>query len=186
MTAKRPAPAAVATLHLMVGVPGTGKTTLARRLEAEGALRLTKDEWVKALYGAANPEQASDVIEGRLLEIGLRAVELGVDVVVDFGLWSREERAALRQAAADRGARAVVHHLAVDPAEQRRRLDRRLEEAPGTTWAMSEAELTAWAAAFESPTPGETSGEEPVGPPPEGFADWDAWRRHRWPARVGG
>ena len=60
------------TLFLTVGLPGTGKTTEARRLEVEEqALRLTKDEWVKALYGLANPPSASDVIEGRLIEIGL-------------------------------------------------------------------------------------------------------------------
>ncbi|UIJ34054.1 AAA family ATPase [Allobranchiibius sp. GilTou73] len=36
------------TLFLTVGLPGTGKTTAARRIEVErGALRLTKDEWVK-------------------------------------------------------------------------------------------------------------------------------------------
>ena len=40
------------TLFLMVGLPATGKTTAARRLEADHrALRLTKDEWMKALYG---------------------------------------------------------------------------------------------------------------------------------------
>src|SRR5690606_12833501 len=52
-----------ATLFLTVGLPGTGKTTGVRRLETEHrALRLTKDEWMKALYGSENPEQASDVI----------------------------------------------------------------------------------------------------------------------------
>jgi hypothetical protein len=65
------------TLFLTVGLPGTGKTTVARRIEVEQkALRLTKDEWVKALYGLANPPAASDVIEGRLIEIGMRALEL--------------------------------------------------------------------------------------------------------------
>lgn len=64
------------TLFLTVGLPGTGKTTDARRIEVEKkALRLTKDEWLKALYGLANPPSASDVIEGRLIEIGLRALE---------------------------------------------------------------------------------------------------------------
>ncbi len=44
-------------LFLTVGLPGTGKTTAARRIEVEQeARRLTKDEWMKALYGSANPE----------------------------------------------------------------------------------------------------------------------------------
>ena len=82
-----------ATLFLTVGLHGTGKTTAARRSETEhGALRLTKDEWMKALYGSENPEQASDVIEGRLVGIALRALELGVSVVLDFGLWGKDER----------------------------------------------------------------------------------------------
>ena len=39
-------------LFLTVGLPSTGKTTAARRMEVErNAPRLTKDEWVKALYG---------------------------------------------------------------------------------------------------------------------------------------
>ena len=39
------------TLFLTVGLPCTGKTTAARRIAVEQkALRLTKDEWVKALY----------------------------------------------------------------------------------------------------------------------------------------
>ena len=50
----------------------------ARRIEIERkALRSTKDEWVKALYGPENPPSAADVIEGRLIQIGLRALELG-------------------------------------------------------------------------------------------------------------
>src|SRR3954469_26064443 len=114
------------TLFLTVGLPATGKTTAARLIEDESsALRLTKDEWMKALYGPDNPPSAQAVIEGRLIEIGLRALELGTDVVIDFGLWSRDERSALRQAAADRGARVELRYFEAAPAEQRRRLDQR-------------------------------------------------------------
>src|SRR5215212_5178825 len=118
------------TLFLTVGLPGTGKTTAARRIEAEqGALRLTKDEWMKALYDHDNPASASAVIEGRLIHIGMRALELGVNVVLDFGLWSRDERTALRQAAADIGAAVEIRYFELTPAEQRKRLHRRLAEA---------------------------------------------------------
>lgn len=175
----------VPRLFLTVGLPGTGKTTAARRIAAEQrALRLTKDEWVKALYGPENPPSAQDVIEGRLVELGLRALELGINVVIDFGLWGRAERAALRQAAADRGAAVEMHYFELDPAEQRRRLARREAEAPRTSWPMSDHELVDWAATIEVPTAGERDGTEPIDDPPVGFVTWDEWRRHRWPQSV--
>lgn len=173
------------TLFLTVGLPCTGKTTAARRIELEqNALRLTKDEWVKALYGPENPTPAQDVIEGRLIEIGLRALELGTNVVIDYGLWGRDERTALRQAAADRGAAVEMRYFELAPDEQRKRLDRRQAEAPDTTWPMSDEELAGWAAKIEVPTPGELDGCEPLDDPPTGFATWDEWRRHRWPPSL--
>lgn len=42
----------MATLHLMVGLPGSGKTTEAIKLEYKyKALRLTPDEWQYFLFG---------------------------------------------------------------------------------------------------------------------------------------
>jgi predicted kinase len=173
------------TLFLMVGLPGTGKTTEARRLEVgNDALRLTKDEWVKALYGPTNPPSATEVIEGRLITIALRALELGVDAVIDFGLWSRDERTALREAAADVGAEVEIRYLHLGSDEQRRRLDRRHADEPHTTWHMSDAELATWAAGFSVPTPEELDGSGSLDDPPAGFASWGEWRGHRWPASV--
>src|SRR4051794_34490909 len=147
------------TLFLTVGLPGTGKTTEARRIEVEEkALRLTKDDWVKALYGPANPPSASDVIEGRLIEIGLRALELGINVVIDYGLWGRDERSALRQAADDLGVAVDMRYFELAPAEQRQRLDRRQADEAHTTWRMSDEELVEWAGIISVPTPGELDG----------------------------
>ena len=173
------------TLFLTVGLPGTGKTTAARRIEAErGALRLTKDEWMKALYAHDNPASASDVIEGRLIQIGMRALSLGISVVIDFGLWSRDERSALRQAAADIGAAVVICYFELTPTEQRKRLDQRLAEAPHETWPISDQELTEWASKIDIPTSAELDGSEPVGEPPSAFATWREWAEHRWPPSV--
>ena len=58
---------------------------------------------MKALYGHENPPSAQNSVIDRFIEVGLRALELSNNVVLD-GLWGRDERSALRQAAADRGA----------------------------------------------------------------------------------
>jgi len=173
------------TLFLTIGLPGTGKTAAARLIEAEhSALRLTKDEWMKAVFGMQNPASASDVVEGRLIALGMRALELGTNVVLDFGLWSRDERSALRQAAADVGASVVMYYFELAPDEQQERLDQRLAQAPHETWPMSSEELAEWAVKFEIPTVAELDGSEPVGEPPDGFANWGDWSRHRWPPTV--
>ena len=172
-------------LFLTVGLPGTGKTQAARRIEVERrALRLTKDEWMKALYGGDNPASASDVIEGRLIQLGMRALELDLNVIIDFGLWSRDERSALRQAAADIGAAVVMCYFELPLAEQRKRLDQRLAEAPHETWPISEEELAAFASKFDIPTAAELDGSVPIGEPPNGFATWREWAEHRWPSSV--
>lgn len=173
------------TLFLMVGLPATGKTSAARSLEVEhDALRLTKDEWMKALYGDENPSLASDVIEGRLIQIGLRALELGNNVVLDFGLWSRDERSALRQAASDRGASVELHYFEISRAEQRRRLDQRQADEPHTTWPISDEELAGWSDIMQIPTRDEVGGSQPIDDPPAGFTSWDEWREYRWPPSM--
>ncbi len=139
---------------------------------------------MKALYKEQNPSSASDVIEGRLIEIGLRALELGVNAVIDFGLWSRDERSALRQAAADRGAIVEMHYFEVSLIEQRRRLDQRQADEPHTTWPISDAELARWVEVMEVPTSGEVDGSEPIDNSPQGFGSWDEWRAARWPATT--
>jgi predicted kinase len=175
------APDAAETTGLSANSPQQRSSTI----EAEhNALRLTKDEWVKALFVRENPASASDVIEGRLVQLGLRALELGTNVVLDFGLWSRDERSALRQAAADVGASVVMYYFELAPDEQRNRLAQRLAEAPHETWPISDDELAEFAAKFDIPTAAELDGREPVGQPPDGFANWGEWSRRRWPPSV--
>src|SRR5437879_1890710 len=82
------------TLILMCGLPGSGKTTLAKKLEQERkALRLTPDEWITPLYGAelSQPEldACRDPVEAVQWSVAERALSLGVSVILDFGFWSR-------------------------------------------------------------------------------------------------
>ncbi|MEZ0494004.1 AAA family ATPase [Kineococcus sp. TBRC 1896] len=170
----------MATAFLLVGLPAAGKTSRARVLERERpALRLTTDAWVLRLFGGANPAPERDVVEGLLLTTGLRAAALGVDVVLDFGFWSRDERDALRHVFGAAGVSCVVEHLVVEADVQRGRVARRWRERPQDTFPISDDELVEWRASFEAPDESELAGG-PVPAPPAGQT-WADWASGRWP-----
>ena len=107
----------MATAHLVHGYLGTGKTTLARQLEREhAAVRLTPDDWMAGLFGEDPPVSIfQDKLETILLLMeGLwpRCLELGIDVVLDFGFWRRAQRDHVRRLAQSVGAEVVLYALA--------------------------------------------------------------------------
>ncbi|WP_134104323.1 AAA family ATPase [Kribbella pratensis] len=139
---------------LIVGLPGAGKTSWARRLEEERkAIRLTPDEWMDALFDASEVDGRRWVLESQMLwGVAARALELGVDVILDYGCWSEEERDLFRTRAQQLGASAeiVVLDLPLDVLWER--LRQRNENLPGATFRVSRKELEEWSATFEVPT----------------------------------
>jgi predicted kinase len=171
-----------AIVYLIVGLPAAGKTTRAKELEAgTSALRLTPDEWQIALYGDQNPMDMRDLVEGKLIQLGMRAAELGVNVVLDFGFWTQDERSALRWIAAAVGARSQVVYLAIEHDEQRRRVSERYASTPGQTFHMSEVELEQWRMRFQVPD-GDELRNSPIPPVAPPHANWSQWAAQRWPS----
>jgi predicted kinase len=159
----------VATLFITCGVPGSGKTTLAQRLEAEQhAVRLTGDEWLHELY----PDESDDALNADLplaerlkwvnahrplveriqWALALRTLALGVNVVLDWGLWTREERDRYRTEAQQRGIRVVLCVLDASRDELVRRLKDRNAALPAGTFRIDEAVLDYGLRLFERPT----------------------------------
>lgn len=170
------------TIFLIVGLPGAGKTTRAKELEiSRPAVRLTPDEWQIALFGGQNPSDKRDLVEGKLVELGLRAAELGTDVVLDFGFWGTDERSALRWIAGSVGAQSTVVYLPIDHEEQQRRITHRFLTAPGGTFPMSDEELVRWRAQFQAPDTDELQGRQIPAVPP-GYTTWSQWASVRWPS----
>src|ERR1041384_879283 len=155
----------MATLYLMVGLPCAGKSTIAQKLERErSALRLTPDEWQIRLFGqdAEEPEHDArhSLIEAMLWNIASRALELGTNVILDFGFWAREEREDYRSRAKQLGASSEVHFLDVSEEELLRRLEERSAQPSPMAFHISEEMMKPWIAFFQKPTPDELEPRE--------------------------
>ena len=155
----------MATLHLMVGLPCSGKTALARKLEYErSALRLTPDEWQLRLFGQDAEDSEHDarhgLIEALLWEVASRALVLGTNVILDFGFWAREEREDYRLRAKQLGASSEVHFLDVPGDELLRRLVRRNSQLLPMAFHISEEMMKPWIEFFQKPTPDELERRE--------------------------
>jgi predicted kinase len=154
---RAPKGASMATLFLICGLPGAGKTTLARQIEqTQPALRLAPDEWIAAILAdAADIEERDRLrspIEAVQWEIAKRVLALGNDVVLEWGFWSRAERAWYRSQAEALGARVELRYLAVGRDELWARLAKRNAQLPPGTFAVTEDELDRWSGWFEPPT----------------------------------
>ena len=116
-----------------------------------------------------------------LLVVALRALQGGINVILDFGLWARDERSALAWLAESVGARASVVYMEVDEQTQLERVSSRHRSAPDAEYRMSQEELATWRAFFQVPTEDELAGTLRARPP-AGFEDWSAWATARWPS----
>ena len=118
---------------LTCGLPGAGKTALARQLAADrSALRLTKDEWLIALGSNPWDEPTRVKLEHELWHLAQEVLRLGLSVVLDFGLWSRTERDEFRAAARGLGVGVELHYLDVPADELWRHIRAGTQNLPGT------------------------------------------------------
>ncbi len=105
---------------LMSGLQGSGKTTLARALEAAGFRRLCPDEQMFSRYGHYGqdfPRGEFRVREAPVLkDIARELQELLAarhEVVVDHGFWTPEERAQWAATVIEAGGEPVLIYLPV-------------------------------------------------------------------------
>src|SRR5579872_1708091 len=84
-------------LIIICGLPGSGKTTLAKALEAKlYAVRFCPDEWMNALSIDIYDEARREKIEKLQWELGRQLLKHSAIVIIEWGTWGRSERDELR------------------------------------------------------------------------------------------
>jgi predicted kinase len=116
------------------------------------AQRFTKDEWVRDLGGDLWDEELRLRVEGKLIELAFELLAAGRSCILDFGLWSREERDALRLGARRLGVRVELHFVDVGLAELVHRTAQRYADAPETAPDISREQMAVWASSFQAPS----------------------------------
>ncbi len=115
-----------ATIHLVHGFIGFGKTTIAKRLAHElPTVILSDDEFMVKLYGNNPPADLFrdyyNRIDNLIWNLAKEIVKTGADVIIDSGFWSKESRATAYNRAKNITKNVVFHNIQcnMDIARQR-------------------------------------------------------------------
>lgn len=111
---------------LICGLPGAGKTTLAKKLEVEKtAIRFCPDEWMEELGSSLWDNKTRNVLEQRFWRPAQKLALVGNTVILENGFWGRSERDGYLRAARKLGILIELRYLDVSINDLRNRLVKR-------------------------------------------------------------
>jgi predicted kinase len=136
-------------LIIVCGLPGSGKTTLAKELEGRlRAIRFCPDEWMEALSIDIYDEERRAKIEALQWKLGQELLAQGLTIIIEWGTWGRSERDALRLGARALGAAVELHYLHAPADVLFERIQRRGMEKP----PIEREAVSRWFEIFQAPT----------------------------------
>ena len=144
------------TVYLLCGLPGSGKTTYAKKLEEQGAARLTVDEEVFNRVGKNFNSESLDQHEKNIKEEYKERLRKEIQerrsVVLDYGFWKKSERDEYKQLAEELGGEWKLYFFDVPSDILKSRVVLRNENDSENNHVISEELLERFILGFEKPT----------------------------------
>lgn len=157
-----------ATLHVIFGPSGAGKTTYAHAFaRREKAVAFILDDWMARLFAPDMPEpieydwmiERVQRCEAQVWSTAAGVLAAGTSVILDIGLMRRADRARVREIAAAAGLPLQFHFVTASPEARRARVSER-NVVRGENFAIEVTpELFDFIeGVYEAPTPEELDG----------------------------
>lgn len=149
-------------VYLLCGLPGSGKSTYARKLEEAGAIRYTLDEELFKRFGRhfdSGYDEKEAETKRQLKELCAENIKAGKTTILDFGFWKKAARDEYKKFVEEAGAERKLLYFPVPEAELKRRLKVRNENDLDRNHHISEELMDKFISEFETP---QGEGEEVV------------------------
>lgn len=148
---------------LMCGKICAGKSTYAEKLRKElMAAVLSVDEITLALFGQHTGEKHDEYVEkleNYLYNKSLDLIETGINVILDWGFWTRAERKFAKEFYRSHGIECELHYIDVCDKTWRQRLSRRnaaVERGEVSAYYVDDGLAAKFGRIFEPPDEDET------------------------------
>ena len=122
----------MAKVFLICGKICCGKSTYAQQIRIQNrAVLLSTDEITLALFGQHIGEKHDEYVErtqNYLFEKSAELIETGINVVLDWGFWMKEERDYAREFYGNRNIECEFHYIDISNETWKARLTKRNSE----------------------------------------------------------
>ena len=149
----------MAKVYLICGKICSGKSTYAEQLRIQNnAVLLSTDEITLALFGQHCGDKHDDYVErtqNYLFNKSLELIEVGINVILDWGFWMKEERDYAREFYNSRNIECEFHYINISDETWYARLKKRNSEVLSETtsaYYIDDNLAEKFAAIFEVPS----------------------------------
>lgn len=152
----------MAKVIMICGKICCGKSTYAQRLRAENsAAVLSVDEIMLAMFGQHVGDKHDEYVERTKKYLFSKSVEFigaGIDVILDWGFWTKAERKYAREFYAARNIKCELRCISISEETWAQRLAKRnalVKEGKTDAYYVDENLARKFASIFEAPDEGE-------------------------------